>query len=218
MRVIEMDSWPRRQHFNLYNAMDFPHINLCMQVDITGLWAVRSRLDVSPTIILTYVITRAANNVPEFRQRIQGDVVVEYEVVHPLITVLGENDLFGVTTLEYDPDFNAFAASAGERILKARDEPSLTEFLHDPGAEPARDDMLSMTILPWLVFTGFAITRRPQNDTIPLIAWGKVRQDGEGSMLPLFVNSHHALVDGVHIARFAAQIEQESQHLVESFR
>jgi len=217
LRTIDLDSWLRREHFHLYKAMEFPHINMCMQVDITDLWARRKETDVSPTVILTYVITRAANNVPEFRQRIQGDLVVEYDIIHPLITVLGENDLFGVTTLEYDPDFNTFAASAGEIILKARDNPSLTEFPHDPGGKPARDDLLSITILPWLAFTGFSITRRPQNDTIPLMAWGKVRQDGEGSQLPVFINSHHALVDGVHIAHFVKYIGDEAKKLADSF-
>lgn len=211
MRVIDLASWMRREHFNLYNQMEFPHINLCVQVDITDLWVRRKEHKESPTIILTYVITRAANNVPEFRQRIHGDSVVEYDIVHPLITVLGDDDLFGVTTLTHNQDFSAFATSARERIAEAKESPSLTEFAHPQDGNFQRDDLLSMTILPWLDFTGFSITRRPRNDTIPLIAWGKVRQNGESSLLPLFVNSHHALVDGVHIAHFVRHIEREAR-------
>ena len=216
MRVIDLDSWPRRQHFDLYSQMEFPHINLCMQVDITDLWAERKNFNASPTIILTYVITSAANKVTEFRQRIRGDSVVEHDTVHPLITVLGDNDLFGVTTLTYKQDFFSFAASAQESIEVARQSPSLTEFAHPQDGNFIRDDLLSITILPWLAFTGFSITRRPRIDTIPLIAWGKVRKDGGSYLMPVFVNSHHALVDGVHIAHFVRHIEQEARLFAES--
>jgi len=81
---------------------------------------------------------------------------------------------------------------------------------------PARDDRLSITIQPWLALTGFSITRQPQYDTIPLIACGKVHQDAEISLLPVFVNSHHALVDSLHIARDVKYIEEEAQNFASS--
>lgn len=99
MRVIEIESWPRRDHFYLYSDFEFPHVNICVQVDITDLWANRKRIEASPTVMLVYTITKAANRVPEFRHRIRGEQVIEHDVVHPLITVLGKNDLFGVVTI-----------------------------------------------------------------------------------------------------------------------
>lgn len=37
MRQIDIDTWPRREHFNLYNSFEFPHFNLCANVDLTNL-------------------------------------------------------------------------------------------------------------------------------------------------------------------------------------
>lgn len=217
MRVVDLESWPRRDHFRLYSGFEFPHVNICVQVDITELWANRARAGASPTLALVYVITRAANRVPELRQRIRGEQVVEHEAVHPLITVLGDDDLFGVVTLEYDPCFATFATGAAERLARAKERTTMEEFPHDQAGELPRDDLLSFTILPWLAFTGFAITRRPQMDCIPLLAIGQVQATGDGSMLPFFVNFHHALADGLHLARFVKYIQEEAQALAAGF-
>jgi chloramphenicol O-acetyltransferase type A len=217
MRVIELDSWPRREHFHLYSEMEFPHVVICTQVDITDLWVNRARADASPTITLVYVITKAANRVPELRQRIRGGQVVEHDVVHPLITVLGSDDLFGVTPLTYNPSFATFAANARESIAKAKESPSLTEFPHDQEGKIEKDDLLSMTVMPRLAFTGFSLTRRPRVDSIPLMALGKVQVEGDHNLLPFFVNFHHALADGVHIARFVEYFEGEARELANSF-
>ncbi len=217
MRVIDVESWPRREHFRLYRGFEFPHVNICVQLDITALWANRARTSASPTVILVYTITKAANRVPEMRQRIRGEQLVEHEVIHPLITVLGDDDLFGVVTLTYDACFATFASKAAEILAKAKEGTSLNEFPHDQEGKFVRDDLLSITILPWLAFTGFAITRKPQVDCIPLLAFGKVQASGDRYLLPFFVNFHHALADGLHVARFVKYIEEEAQELAGNF-
>lgn len=217
MRVIDVESWPRREHFRLYRGFEFPHVNICVQLDITALWANRARTSASPTVILVYTITKAANRVPEMRQRIRGEQLVEHEVIHPLITVLGDDDLFGVVTLTYEACFATFASKAAESLAKAKEGTSLNEFPHDQEGKFVRDDLLSITILPWLAFTGFAITRKPQVDCIPLLAFGKVQAVGDRYLLPFFVNFHHALADGLHVARFVKYIEEEAQELAGNF-
>jgi len=217
MQVIERESWYRSDHFLLYSGFEFPHVNICVQVDITQLWTKRALAGSSPTITLVYSITRAGNRIPELRQRIRGDEIIQHDVVHPLITVLGENDLFGVTTLTYDPDFKTFASRAAAGIAQAKEGVSMKEFPHDQEGNFPRDDLLSITILPWLAFTGFAITRKPSLDCIPLIAFGKVQEVDDRYQLPLFVNFHHALADGLHVARFVKYIEEESRQLAMTF-
>ena len=217
MRVIDLESWPRRGHFRLYSGFEFPHVNICVQLDITELWAKRALAGASPTVTLVYTITKAANSIPELRQRIRGEQVVEHEVVHPLITVLGDDELFGVVTLPYDADFGTFASEAAEKLAKAKAMATMDEFPHDQEGKFPRDDLLSITILPWLAFTGFAISRKPPEDCIPLLAFGKVQPAGDRYQLPFFVNFHHALADGLHAARFVKHIEEEARELSGSF-
>lgn len=217
MRVIDQLNWPRKTHFQLYKGFEFPHVNICVQIDITELWEKRSLVGTSPTVTLVYTITKAANRIPELRQRIRGEDIVEHEVIHPLITILGDNDLFGVVTLTYDASLATFASQAEEIIAKAKKNASLSEFPHVQDGEFPRDDLLSITILPWLAFTSFSITRKPQNDCIPLLAIGKVQGCGDHYMMPFYVNFHHALADGLHAARFVKYIEDEARALADSF-
>lgn len=216
MHVIEQESWPRKKHFRLYSGLEYPHVNICAQVDVTELWACRARTGASPTIALVYTVTKAAHRVPELRQRIRDEQVVEHEIVHPSVTVLGDDDLFGLVTLTYDARFATFAAMAAEDLAAAEGDTSLDDFPYHQGDPSARDDLLSITILPWLAFTSFAITRRPV-ECIPLLAIGKVQAAGGRFLLPFYVNFHHALADGLHVARFVKYIEEEARELAGSF-
>lgn len=215
MRVIEQENWPRREHFRLYSGLGFPHVNICVQLDVTELWTHRAALSASPTVALVYSLTKAAHRVPEMRQRIRGDQVVEHEVIHPSVTVLGADDLFGVVTLSYDSCFATFAPEAAENMAKAKEAASLSGFPFEQEGEFIKDDLISITILPWMAFTGFAITRRPA-ECIPVLGFGKVQALGERYQLPFFVNFHHALADGLHVARFVKYIEEETRELAGS--
>lgn len=217
MRVIDLETWPRREHFRLYSGFRFPHVNICVRVDITELWACRGHTGASPTIALVYAVTKAANRVPELRQRIRGEQIVEHDVIHPLVTVLGDDDLFGVIPLVYNDYFATFAAEAAERMAEAKESASLDEFPHDKDV-PARDDLLSISLLPWLAFTGFAITRQSETDSVPLVAIGKAQEVGERYLLPFYVNFHHALSDGLHAARLVKHLQEEAQELAVTFQ
>ena len=63
--------------------------------------------------------------------------------------------------------------------------------------------------MPWLSFTS---VMHPMNlrtlDSVPRIAWGKFFEDGEKLKMPLSVQAHHALMDGIHIGRFYSRVQE----------
>jgi len=44
-------------------------------------------------------------------------------------------------------------------------------------------------------------------DSIPRFAWGKIYKQDQRLMMPLSVQGHHALMDGVHMGRFYEKIQ-----------
>ncbi|MGZ7230851.1 CatA-like O-acetyltransferase, partial [Streptococcus pyogenes] len=58
-----------------------------------------------------------------------------------------------------------------------------------------------MTALPWLAFTAFTHARGSGDDR-PKIAFGRFKEEGGRLLLPVCVDVHHALCDGVHVGRF----------------
>jgi chloramphenicol O-acetyltransferase len=194
--------------------MEFPHIALCVQIDITDLWKNRSQIGSSPTIALVYVIVKAANRIPELRQRAREGEVVEHDLVHSTLAVLGDDGTFGVCLIPFELNYKAFAEEAEKRINKTKQTPTMDDFHLGPDGLIKRDDLVAITVLPWLSFTSFDLTRCPQTDTVPLLAWGKVVEEKEKYLLPFFVNFHHALVDGMHVSRFVQFIEEEAREFV----
>lgn len=206
MRKIDINTWPRREHFKLFSAFNHPHAGLCANVDITAFYPAVKQRGISFTIATTYMIARAANVIPELRYRIRGQEVVEHEIVHPAITYLTGEDLFSFCTFDYIEDFSDFAAMSEERIVYMREHPTLAD-------EPGRDDLLFMTPIPWVSFTGVLhpMQLHPE-DSVPRIAWGKFFQAGELLKMPLGVQGHHALMDGIHIGRFYAELQDYLDH------
>jgi len=206
MRYIDMKTWPRREHFKLYSGYDHPHFGMCSNVDLTTFHPVVKERGISLNVATVYVVTRAANAIPEFRHRLRGGEVVEHDIVHPSITVLTDEDLFTFCPLHYVEDFSEFADRATESIARAREHPTLENM-------PGRDDFLYMTAIPWVSFTGFMhpMNLRP-GDSVPRFAWGKPFDEGELLKMPLAVQGHHALMDGVHVGKHYTEVQEYLHH------
>ena len=86
-KTIDMDSFPRRAHFEYFKGLAYPYVGFTVNVDITGFLAQQKRLGLPFYLALAYCVTRAANSVPEFRRRIHGDGIIEYDWCHGSHTV-----------------------------------------------------------------------------------------------------------------------------------
>ena len=201
MRKIDMQTWSRREYFRVYSAFDHPHFSMCANVDLTTFYPAIKRRGYSITVAIVYVLARAANAIPEFRYRIRAGEVVEHEIVHPSTTILTKEDLFSFCAFDYVEDFSLFVARATEQIAYVREHLTLEDV-------PGKDDVLFMTAIPWVSFISFM---HPMHlhpaDSVPRFAWGKFFKEGKLLKMPLSVQGHHALMDGIHIGRFYAEVQ-----------
>lgn len=201
MRTIDLETWPRREHFNRFKNMGAPHFNMCANVEITHFYPIIKDRNIKFTLALTYIISKAANDIPEFRYRIRGDEVVEHEIVHPSITILTEGELFSFCTFDYWEDFSSFEASAKKQMAYVRMNPTVED-------EPGRDDLLFMTAIPWVSFTSFKHPMPTHDvDSVPRFAWGRFFEEGDILKMPLSVQGHHALMDGLHMGRYYERVQ-----------
>jgi len=201
MRTIDMQTWSRREHYEHFSTYGYPHWGLCANVDISEFYAAVKEGGYSITIALIYLIARTSNDIPEFRYRIRDDQVIEHEVVNPGFTFLVDNDAFSFCLVDYVEEFATFAKKAAEKIAYIKENP----WVH----QVPEDDVLYMTAIPWVSFTSFLHPMRLQpEDSIPRFAWGKFIDEGGLLKMPLGVQGHHALLDGVHAGRFYTGIQE----------
>jgi chloramphenicol O-acetyltransferase type A len=184
----------------------YPYFGITADVDVTRFVPVFKERKISLTVAVMYVLARAANKITEFRYRIRGAEVIEHEVVHPSATILTDEELFSFLVVPYVDDFAHFAALAADEVAAVREK----RVLKDP---PGKDDLLFMTAIPWLSFTGFtpAVNLNPA-DSVPRFAWGKITESGDQLRMPLNVHVNHALMDGLHVAKFYANVERSLRH------
>lgn len=202
MHMIDIQTWSRREHFELFSTFNHPHFNMCVNVDLTSFHPYVKEKGFSLTTAIVYVIARAANAIPEFRFRMRDGEVVEHEIVSPSVTILADNDLFSFCTIDYIRNFGEFARRAARQIAAVKDQPTLKN-------QPGRDDLLFMTAIPWVSFTSFTHPMRLHPaDSIPRFAWGKYFEEREFLKMPLSVQAHHALMDGIHMGKFYAELQE----------
>lgn len=206
MRYLDMQTWSRRNHFRLFSTFNHPHFSMCVNVDMTAFYPFVKRNGYSFTVCMVHVIARTANAIPEFRYRIRGDQVVEHEIVNPSFTILTDKDLFSFCDIEYVEDFSEFASRAAKNISYVKAHPDLE-------IKPESDDVLYMTSIPWVSFTSFnhPMQLHPA-DSVPRFAWGKCFKENDTLKMPLDVQGHHAIMDGIHMGRFYEKIQDYLHH------
>ena len=206
MKFIEFDNPHRQKHFEFFRNMNHPHFSISANVDITSLLEqIKSKqLPFMPTI--AWLVSKSANELPPFCQRIREDKVVEHETIHPSFAVDTEaSDVFSFCEVRYVPSYTTFKEAAIIAIEGMKNNPSFED-------EPGRDDYLFLSSIPWISFTGIthAMNYHP-HDSVPRITWGKYFKQDIRMLLPLAVQVHHALVDGKYVGYFFRNFEKYCQ-------
>lgn len=199
---LDIANWSRRDTFEFFRRYDKPYFNISTTIDVTNLLSVlRERPDLSVTLAYHYFALRIANEIEPFRYRLKDGKVVIYDVIHGGTTALLPNDTFIMVYFDYEQDFEKFMASAAHALDEAR---SSGEF-----KPTMKNDLIHFTVFPWVSFTSFSHARNwGREDSEPKIAFGKFKEEHGRTLLPISVEVHHALMDGLHVAHFIERLEQ----------
>lgn len=204
---IDLARWPRRDAFEYFRGFDKPYFNVCVRLDVARLkQAVAEAGRGSLALAYHFIALRLANELESFRYRLDGARVLVHPLVHGGTTVLRDDQSFAFAYLDHHPDFATFAEQGAVRIAAARSG-------QVPFA-PRLDDsaLIHFTTLPWLHFSSFSHARNwGREDSVPKLAFGRIDVDGARAWLPLSVEVHHALMDGVHVGQFVQRFEAALQ-------
>jgi chloramphenicol O-acetyltransferase type A len=142
---------------------------------------------------------RAAEETPAFRLRVREDRVFSHDALRLSTTVLREDGTFAFAVFDPATTLDTFAPAADRELARAVRPGPLTI--------PGGDDIIYHSTLPWLRFTSFTNAIDTGADSIPRIVFGKRARDGARFTMPVAVEVHHAVVDGVDVARFIERFE-----------
>ena len=198
-RYIDIRSWNRKEHFELYRRFANSFFNVCVELDVSSLWQ-RTRAPGGPSFFLASVFSalRAANAVEAFRTRIRDDRVWIHDRVSITPTILREDRTFAFVRLDPAPTYSEFERRSASAVRAACE---IKPLVPDPP-----DDVVYQTTLPWIRFTSFSNALKGDGDSVPRIAFGKCSEERGRWKLPVSIEVNHAVVDGIDVAAFLDEL------------
>jgi chloramphenicol O-acetyltransferase type A len=198
---LNIETWSRRNQFRLFRDYDNPYFNVCADVDVTALLTYTRARKLSPFITYHYLSTKTANGIECFRYRFREGQVVIHDQVNASAIVLLADESFTFLVLPYTTDFAAFHANARSLIDATRSQPATFDAR---GAE----DAIYHSVVPWVSFTSISHARNARHTNgAPRVTFGKFHERDGRVLMPLSVQVHHALMDGLHVGRFFERFE-----------
>lgn len=209
--TINMDTYPRRAHFDYFSAMPDPYVGVTVDVDISALPEACRQADRPFFLSFLYCAGRAANAVPQLRQRIWNGGIIEFDSCDTSHTVLRGDGTYSYCRLDCMRPFEEFLPGARLRQEAAKAQASL-----DDGEDAI--SLLFVSCVPWLRYTALRQPVPVPADSNPRITWGKyVIEDGR-TIMPVTLLANHALVDGVHIGAFFDALQAEIGRFINAAR
>lgn len=206
---LDITTWPRRAHYELFRAYEQPFWSVCTDVRVSGLHR-RAHEPGGPSFFLASLFAAlcASNATEEFRYRLRPEGVWRWDRIDIGSTVLRRDETFGFAYFAHASTWTEFERSGRIEAERA----SVATGPLDPQDE--RDDLVHTTVLPWIRLTGFAHARRhARGDSVPKIVFGKHFERAGERWLPVAVDVHHALADGLHVGRWLERFESELEQV-----
>jgi chloramphenicol O-acetyltransferase type A len=192
---LDLATWPRREHFELFRRAEQPFFAVTVEVDVTAL-VVPGK---SFAIAALYHAMRAAHRTHSMHLRVRDDRVWVHPRLRMSTTVARPDDTFGFAVLEPIEDYQDFVSHAEAELDRAAQVAPLTI--------PTGDDIVYHSTLPWLRFTHFT-NAMALGDSVPRVVFGRRHQDGSQWRMPVAIEVHHAVMDGLDVHRFVEAFEQ----------
>ncbi len=206
MKVIDIDSWDRRSHYEWFSAFADPTLAMNVRMDVTRLLGCCCVRKISTFAALMYIVCSCINNIAAFRLRTLRGEVVELDRADVAYTVLTDSGNFVNCRAPMGRGFHVFAKKVAENRCSVKHS-----YIQKQFNDTSVVSDIYCSCVPWIDFTA---VRQPipdndeDNKSIPRVCWGKYVKDSEKVYMTLNITANHALVDGLNLAQAFIDIQQ----------
>lgn len=204
MKILDIDKWNRKEHYEFFSKYDNPFFGIVTEIDCTKAFNFTKDNGISFFAYYLYKSISAINKVDELKLRVVNKKVVMFDEIHASSTIGRDDGTFGFSFTPFSSDPKIFYNSLKEEINKVKQSKGLRIKEDDK-----RVDVVHFSTLPWNRFTGLSHARNfNSDDTIPKITFGKIFITDKKKLLPISIDAHHGLVDGLHIAKYLEEFQK----------
>lgn len=199
-QIIDEKTWKRAMHCIIFKNSVEPAFCVTFEVDITNFLKATKEQGYSFTLAMVYAVCKCANRIEEFRYRFVDGNVVLYDKIDTAFTYLNkETELFKVVNVPMRDTIQEYV----ELATKIANEQK--EYF----TGPLGNDVFQCSPVPWVAYTHISHTNSGKKDNAtPLFDWGKYQKRNGRVIMPISVQAHHSFVDGIHIGKFADELQK----------
>jgi len=205
MKVIDFENWNRKEHFEFFSKMKSPYFGFTTEVDCTIAYEKAKKNGDSFFAYYLHKSMIAVNSVDELRLRMVDGQIILFDEVHTGSTIGRADGTFGFSFFHYSENFEIFNEGLQDQINTVQNSTGLG----------ISNDLLPInhirhTTIPWNSFTTVLHpTNFDPKECIPKITFGKFSIKEGKKMMPVSIEAHHGLADGLHLAKYFEAFQKE---------
>ena len=206
-RIIDKENYYRAGVFRHFTEDCKCSCSITARLDVTELVRYSKERGTKFYLNFLYLLCRVLNSRDDYKMAYlwQTDELICYDTIHPTQYVFHEDtETCTPVYTRYSPDYETFYAGALSDLERAKET---RDYLLDPAGHP---NWFDASFISWLSYDALHL-ELPDGYLyfLPIVNWGKYREEKDRLMLPLSVRLNHAVADGFLIANVFRLLEKE---------
>ena len=213
-KVIDKETYYRKGVYRHFTEDCKCSVSMTARVDVTELVSTAKRRGTKFYIDFLYLLTKVLNSRDDYKMGYlwQSDELICYDVINPTQYVFHEDTQTCTPVYSrYYEDYGTFCRCASEDLEKAK---QTREYLLDAANHP---NWFDASYISWLSYDSVNV-ELPDGYLyfLPIVNWGRYREENGRLMMPLTVRLNHATADGFLLANVYRMLEKEIKDFTEN--
>lgn len=211
-RVIDKTEYYRSGVYRHFTEDCKCSVSMTARIDVTDLVSYSKKTDTRFYINFLYLLCKVLNSRDDYKMQYlwQSDELICYDRINPAQYVFHEDTQTCTPVYsEYHEDYKMFYDAALADLEQAK---NTREYLLDAAGHP---NWFDASYISWLSYDSLNI-ELPDGYLyfLPIINWGRYREENGRLMMPVTVRMNHAIADGFLVANVYRLLEQEISKFV----
>ena len=200
MKVLDIDTWNRRQHYHHFRGLLDPCFAVTMPFNVSKAYQFSKDNHISFFAKYLHDCMKAINSVKPLKLRVINEEVIEYDVIHASPTLMREDNTYGFSFVDFHKNLGVFIENIESEKLRIKNSTSL--YPPNNGL-----DCIHCSAMPWVNFTGHKEPISKEFDSVPKVAFSKASKTVDGLVMNVSISVNHALVDGSDVGFFSEKFQ-----------
>ena len=206
-KIVNLDSYYRKGVFRHFSEDCKCSVSMTARIDVTELAARAKRTGTRFYLNFLYLLCKVLNSREDYRMGYlwQTNELICYDAVHPTQYVFHEDtETCTPVYSTYSADYRTFYQAAEADLEQAKQS---RQYLLDAEHHP---NWFDASYISWLSYDALNV-ELPDGYLyfLPIVNWGKYREENGRLMMPVTVRLNHAIADGFLVANVFRLLERE---------